>query len=86
MKLISCVAALGAVALLGPALLQGATAEDAATAKAALKDAKGQDVGVASFTQTMPGPSGTKELRTATPTSGFQLPTIPGAFEGYFWR
>jgi hypothetical protein len=32
------------------------------------------------------GPSGTKELRTATPTSGFQLPTIPDAFEGYFWR
>jgi Cu-Zn family superoxide dismutase len=55
MKLISCVAALGAVALLGPALLQGATAEDAATAKAALKDAKGQDVGVASFTQTPAG-------------------------------
>jgi len=55
MKLISCVAALGAVALLGPALLQGATAEDAATAKAALKDAKGQDVGVASFTQTQAG-------------------------------
>ena len=43
MKLISCVAALGAVALLGPALLQGATAEDAATAKAALKDANGMD-------------------------------------------
>jgi superoxide dismutase, Cu-Zn family len=55
MKLISCVAALGAVALLGPALLQGAAAEDAATAKAALKDAKGQDVGVASFTQTPAG-------------------------------
>ena len=50
MKLISCVAALGAVVLLGPA-----TAEDAATAKAALKDAKGQDVGVASFTQTPAG-------------------------------
>jgi superoxide dismutase, Cu-Zn family len=49
------VAALGAVALLGPALLQGATAEDAATAKAALKDAKSQDVGVASFTQTQAG-------------------------------
>ena len=55
MKLISCVAALGAVALLGPALLQGAAAEDAATAKAALKDAKGQEVGVASFTQTQAG-------------------------------
>jgi superoxide dismutase, Cu-Zn family len=55
MKLISYVAALGAVALLGPAPLQGATAEDVATAKAALKDAKGQDVGVASFTQTQAG-------------------------------
>ena len=55
MKLVSCVAALGAVALIGPALLQGAAAVDAATAKAALKDAKGQDVGVASFTQTPAG-------------------------------
>ena len=55
MKLISCVAALGAVALFGPALLQGAAAEDAATAKAALEDAKGRDVGVASFTQTPAG-------------------------------
>ena len=55
MKLISWVLALSAVALLGPALLQGAAAEDAATAKAALKDAKGQDVGVASFTQTPAG-------------------------------
>src|SRR5271170_233838 len=53
MKLISCLAALGAAALLGPALLQGAAAEDTATAKAPLKDAKGQDVGVASFTQTL---------------------------------
>ena len=55
MKLISCLAALGAAALLGPALLQGAAAEDTATAKASLKDAKGQDVGVASFTQTLAG-------------------------------
>ena len=55
MKLISWVLALSAVALLGPALLQGAAAGDAATAKAALKDARGQDVGVASFTQTPAG-------------------------------
>jgi Cu-Zn family superoxide dismutase len=55
MKLIICVASLGAVALLGPALLRGAAAEDTATAKAELKDAKGQDVGVASFTQTPAG-------------------------------
>jgi len=49
MKLIICVASVGAVALLGPALLRGAAAEDAATAKAELKDAKAQDVGVASL-------------------------------------
>ena len=55
MKLIICVASVGAVALLGPALLRGAAAEDAATAKAELKDAKAQDVGVASFTQTPAG-------------------------------
>ena len=55
MKLIICAASLGAVALLGPALLRGAAAEDAATAKAELKDAKGQDVGLASFTQTPAG-------------------------------
>lgn len=55
MKLIICVASLGAVALLGPALLRGAAAEDTATAKAELKGAKGQDVGVASFTQTPAG-------------------------------
>src|SRR6266478_744073 len=55
MKLISYVVALCAVALLGPALPQGAAAEDTASAKAALKDAKGQDVGVASFTQTPAG-------------------------------
>ena len=55
MKLIICVASVGAVALLGPALLRGAAAEDAATAKAELKDAKAQDVGVASFTQTTAG-------------------------------
>jgi Cu-Zn family superoxide dismutase len=55
MKLIICVASVGAVALLGPALLRGAAAEDAATAKAELKDANAQDVGVASFTQTPSG-------------------------------
>ena len=55
MKLIICLASLGAVALLGPALLRGASAEDTATAKAELQDAKGQDVGVASFTQTPAG-------------------------------
>ena len=55
MKLIICAASLGAVALLGPALLRGAAAEDTATAKAELKDAKGQDVGLASFTQTPAG-------------------------------
>ena len=55
MKLIICAASLGAVALLGPALLRGAAAEDTATAKAELKDAKGQDVGLASFTQTLAG-------------------------------
>jgi superoxide dismutase, Cu-Zn family len=55
MKLISCVLALSAVALLGPALLQGAAAEDATTARAALEDAKGQDVGVAFFIQTPAG-------------------------------
>jgi Cu-Zn family superoxide dismutase len=55
MKLIICVASVGAVALLGPALLRGAAAEDAATAKAELTDAKAQDVGVASFTQTPAG-------------------------------
>jgi len=55
MKLIICVASLGAVALLGPALLRGAAAEDTATAEAELKDAKGQDVGVASLTQTPAG-------------------------------
>ena len=54
MKHIICVTSLG-VALLGPALLRGAAAEDTATAKAELKDAKGQDVGVASFTQTPAG-------------------------------
>ena len=54
MKHIICVASLG-VALLGPALLRGAAAEDTATAKAELEDAKGQDVGVASFTQTPAG-------------------------------
>jgi hypothetical protein len=43
MKLIICVASLGAVALLGPALLRGAAAEDTATAKAELKDANGMD-------------------------------------------
>src|SRR3984893_8876072 len=55
MKLISRVAALGAGALFGAALRQRAAAEDAATAKAALEDAKGRDVGVASFTQTPAG-------------------------------
>jgi superoxide dismutase, Cu-Zn family len=55
MKLIICVASVGAVVLLGLALLRGAAAEDTATAKAELKDAKGQDVGVASFTQTPAG-------------------------------
>ena len=55
MKLIICVASVGAVALLGPALLRGAAAEDAATAKAALEDANGRYVGVASFTQTPAG-------------------------------
>jgi superoxide dismutase, Cu-Zn family len=55
MKLISCVLALSAVALLGPALLQGAAAEDATTARAALEDAEGRDVGVAFFIQTPAG-------------------------------
>ena len=51
MKLDICAASLGAVALLGPALLRGAAAEDTVTAKAELRDAKRQDVGVASFTR-----------------------------------
>ena len=55
MKLVNWISVLSAVALLGLALLQSAAAEDAATAKAALKDAKGQDVGVASLTQTPGG-------------------------------
>jgi superoxide dismutase, Cu-Zn family len=52
MKLVNWISVLSAVALLGPAC---AAAEDAGTAKAALTDGKGQDVGVASFTQTPGG-------------------------------
>ena len=52
MKLICCVAGLGAALAILP---QVDAAEDIATAKAVLKDPTSQDVGVASFTQTLAG-------------------------------